>query len=177
MPHITSHRWIQPASAAPKVLRRWLSHPGSLTAALIARFPSFRVQLLSQQWASPNRDELLAVGLTGRDQAIVREVLLMSGTEALVFAHSVMPKAALFSGYQSLRRQGTKPLGATLFANPRIARSDLAFRCLDKRHPLYRRAEAAVGSLPARLWARRSRFELGRARILVTEVFLPACTP
>ncbi|MBL8507965.1 MAG: chorismate lyase [Chitinimonas sp.] len=177
MSHIASHRWEHPASRAPRALRRWLTHPGSLTARLIARFPGFSVKLLRQHWARPNRDELRALGLKRSQLAIVREVLLMSGNTPLVFAHSIMPRSALFHGYQRLRRQGTKPLGATLFANPKVRRSALAFRGLDKRHALYRRAETAVGPLPARLWARRSRFELGQARILVTEVFLPAVTP
>lgn len=174
MPHIASHRWNHPACLAPRALHPWLVHPGSLTARLIAHFPAFKVRLLRQRWARPNRDELGALGLRSRDLAIVREVVLMSGDTPLVFAHSVMPRQALFHGYQGLRRQGVKPLGATLFANPKIRRSQLAYRQLNRRHALYRAAQTAVGPLPAALWARRSRFELGNARILVTEVFLPA---
>ncbi|QDQ24882.1 chorismate lyase [Chitinimonas arctica] len=174
MPHIASHRWVHPASRAPRAVQTWLTHPGSLTARLIARFPRFRVRLLRQQWGRPNRDELGALRLERSQLALVREVVLMSGDTPLVFAHSVMPRQALMHGYHRLRRQGVKPLGATLFANPKVKRSRLAFRGIDRRHTLYRRAEAAVGPLPPRLWARRSCFELGRARILVTEVFLPA---
>ncbi|WP_269530783.1 chorismate lyase [Chitinimonas sp. BJYL2] len=174
MPHIASHRWSHPASRAPRALHDWLVHPGSLTARLIARFPDFRVRLLRQHYAMPCRDELKALGMPRPALAVVREVVLLSGDTPLVFAHSVMPREALMHGFGSIRRQGTKPLGATLFANPRVQRSQLAFRGLDRRHTLYRRASAAVGPLPARLWARRSRFELFNARILVTEVFLPA---
>lgn len=174
MSSITSQGWIHPANAAPRELRAWLRHADSLTARLMTHFPQFNVRLLRQTWAAPHRDELQAMDLAYRDQAMVREVLLRSGETPLVFAHSIMPRSALFNGYQNLRQQGTKPLGATLFANPRISRSTLAFRRLDKRHPLYRRACATVGTLPDQLWARRSRFELGHARILVTEVFLPA---
>ena len=176
MPHIASHRWSHPACRAPRTLHHWLVNPGSLTARLKARFPHFHVRLLSQRYARPCRDELRALGLQRRTLAVVREVVLMSGEVPLVFAHSVMPRQALLSGFRGLRRQGTKPLGATLFANPKVKRSRLAFRGVDRRHTLHNRAERAVGRLPKRLWARRSRFELGESRILVTEVFLPAVT-
>ncbi|WP_374356923.1 chorismate lyase [Chitinimonas sp.] len=174
MPHIASHRWGQPACQAPRALRDWLVHTGSLTIRLTARFPQFRVCLLRQHWALPNRDELRALGLARREMAMVRDVVLMSGDTPLVFAHSVMPRQALFHGFGRLRQQGCRSLGATLFANPKIRRGKLAFRCLDRHHRLHAATEAAVGRVPARLWARRSRFELGQSRILVTEVMLPA---
>ncbi|MGQ5524161.1 chorismate--pyruvate lyase family protein [Chitinimonas sp. PSY-7] len=174
MPSISSHRWVQPASLAPRELQHWLKHPGSLTARLIAHYPDFHVRLLRQHWALPHRDELDALGLARHEMAMVREVLLMSGETPLVFAHSVMPRQSLFHGYHSLRRQGVKPLGATLFANPQIHRSPLAFRSIDRHHALYHASQNAIGHLPLTLWARRSRFELGDARILITEVFLPA---
>jgi chorismate--pyruvate lyase len=174
MSHIASHRWGQPACRAPRALREWLTHTGSLTAKLTQRFPRFRVVLLRQQWGLPNRDELRALGMTRRQQAMLRDVVLMSGDTPLVFAHSVMPRHALFHGFRKLRRQGTRALGATLFANPRIRRSALAYRMINAHHVLHHAASAAVGKVPARLWARRSRFELGPSRILVTEVLLPA---
>jgi chorismate--pyruvate lyase len=174
MPHDQRHRWHHPAFRAERPLQSWLTHPDSLTARLIANFPDFHVRLLRQGWHRPNRDELRALGMRRSQVAIVREVVLMSGDTPLVFAHSVMPRHALFHGFRSLRRQGTKPLGATLFANPKVVRSELAFRRIDRRHPLFASAGAALGTLPARLWARRSRFELCHSRILVTEVFLSA---
>lgn len=52
------------------------------------------------------------------------------------------------------------------------------FALLDGRHPLVRRAHAALGGTPpgamARLPARRSVFRRGVSAMLVTEVFLPA---
>jgi len=173
MPHDPRLRWAHPAFRAPRRLQPWLTDSGSLTARLKARFPQFRVRLLRQDWRRPNIDELRALGMTRNQIAVCREVVLMSGDTPMVFAHSVMPRHALFHGFRGLRQQGTRPLGATLFANPKVKRSRLAFRGMDRRHPLYRRALKAVGPLPARLWGRRSCFMLGHARILVTEVFLP----
>lgn len=121
----------------------------------------------------PHYDELAPLAMPRRMQALGREVLLMSGDQALVYAHSVVPRSALRSGFRMLNRQGNRSLGATLFANPRIRRGMLTFAHIDRRHPLWRRASDAVGKLPCRLWARRSCFMLGSARLLVTELFLP----
>jgi chorismate--pyruvate lyase len=116
--------------------------------------------------------------MRNRQLAVVRDVVLMSGDVPLVYAHSVMPRFALFHGFRGLRHQGEKSLGATLFANPLVQRSSLAVRSVGPHHPLHVEAHMAVGELPERLWARRSRFELGQSAILVTELFLPAvCMP
>jgi len=167
-------RWRHPVYAAPRALRPWLTERGSLTARLIGHHPCFRVKVLKQGMALPHHDELQPLTLPRRAQALGREVLLLSGETALVYAHSVVPRSALRSGFRMLNRQGARSLGATLFANPRIWRGTLMFAKIDRRHPLWCRANAAVGSLPPHLWARRSCFLLGRARLLVTEVFLPA---
>ena len=174
MPHDLRQRWHFTAVSAPRALQPWLTDTASLTARLIAHFPDFHVRLLRQTWLQPHYDELGALRMGNRQLAVVRDVLLMSGDIPLVYAHSVMPRFALFHGFRGLRRQGEKSLGATLFANPQVQRSGLAVRDIGPHHPLHVEATAAVGPLPGRLWARRSRFELGHSAILVTEVFLPA---
>jgi chorismate--pyruvate lyase len=71
------------------------------------------------------------------------------------------------------RAIGCRPLGAALFADPRIRRGPIQVARLDARHGLHRRAEMALGQLLPVLWARRSLFmRLGRP-LLVNEVFLP----
>lgn len=174
MPDLASHRWRHPATQAPRRLQPWLTERGSLTARLRAHFPNVRVRLLYQGPGQPLRDELRPLKQVRPCRTVVREILLQSGDTPLVFAHSVMSYQSLRCGFGLLRRQGVKPLGATLFANPRVSRSRLAWRRLDRRHPLWRAAAAAVPGLPPQLWARRSRFTLGRAGVLITEVFLPA---
>lgn len=155
-------------------MRSWLTDRGSLTARLQAIYPGFRVRLLRQGSARPNLDEMFALALLRRSLVIRREVLLMNQQAPLVFAHSVAPSQALRCGFRMLARQGGRPLGATLFADPKIHRGTLTYARLDKRHPLWRAAAQHIATLPPRLWARRSCFVRGRARLLVTEVFLPA---
>jgi len=86
----------------------------------------------------------------------------------------VIAPAALKGAWRMLSGLGARPLGAALFADPRIKRHPLRFRQLNRRHVLYVRACGLLAAAPASLWARRSVFVLSGAPLLVTEVFLPA---
>lgn len=166
-------KWRQSVWAAGS-WRGWLTDHGSLTRRLRVCCAAFAVRRLSQGLAIPHRDECAPLGLRPRRLAMVREVLLLDGDTPLVFAHSVIPRTALRGPWSSLVGLGNRPLGEALFSDPRVRRQPLTCRRLDRRHPLYREALAHLQQAPAELWARRSRFSLGRQSLLVTEVFLPA---
>lgn len=97
----------------------------------------------------------------------------MDNKQAVVFAHSVLPRNSLRGRWLGLSRLGSKPLGATLFANPQVTRTPLAYKKLSPHHALYLHAAKHLADKPAYLWARRSVFGLNCANIMVTEVFLP----
>ncbi|OYY60190.1 MAG: chorismate--pyruvate lyase [Hydrogenophilales bacterium 28-61-11] len=162
------------AFRTPRLLRKGLSDRGSLTRRLQAHYADFRVQLLARGLERPFRDEIPALGLRPGIRAYVRNVLLIGNGEARVFAHSVLPHAALRGGWNGISRLGSKPLGASLFSNPRIQRLGLTLRRIDARHPLYHAACAHTGIAPRYLWARRSVFCLNGHPLMVSEVFLPA---
>lgn len=153
--------------------RPWLTDHGSLTLRLRERFPGFNVLRLRQSVARPFHDETAAVGLGDLQPAMVREVLLRSGTTPLVFAHTVIPLAGLRGPWQALAGLGNRSLGLALFTNPRVARFPLEYRHLNHRHPLFRAARPHLSGSATALWARRSQFALAGHRLLVTEVFLP----
>jgi chorismate--pyruvate lyase len=159
--------------SATRAWRTWLIDHGSLTRRLQAACPAFNVRRLSQTHARPHRDEFAAMGLRRQHHALVREVLLRCGDTPVVFAHTVIPLGGLTGPWAGLMHLGNRPLGAALFADPRILRHPLECRRLDARHPLYRAAAAHLTQPPRHLWARRSRFTLQAHSILVTEVFLP----
>ena len=158
--------------------RPWLIDDGSLTARLQQRYTDFSVKKVSLKCAKPLQDEARLLKHPPHQQALIREVLLMGNNEPVVFAHSVLPRVALRGPWNKLGRLGNKPLGATLFANPKVKRTPLAFKKLSRHHPLYMRAAQHLLKPPAYLWARRSIFSLNTAsqkcaNILVTEIFLP----
>jgi chorismate--pyruvate lyase len=152
--------------------RSWLLDRGSLTARIQERCPAFRVKVVFQGLRRANRDETF-IQTVPRRRVLVREVYLMCRRTPVVFAHSVVDPAALRGPWRRLARLGSRPLGAALFADPRIRRQPLHSRKLSRHHELFARACALLPVRPAHLWARRSLFLLGKSPILVTEVFLP----
>jgi len=113
------------------------------------------------------------LGISGRRLAMVREVYLYCRRTPVVFAHSVCHARALRGPWRALVRLGSRPLGAELFADPRVRRYPLRQRKLNRQHELHIRARAVLRKAPTTLWARRSLFTLAGSPILVTEVFLP----
>lgn len=154
--------------------RSWLTERGSLTKKLQQRYPDFAVQAVMTGYQKAVLDERKLLHLANHHEALVREVLLYGNQQAVVFAHSVLPKASLRGAWHGLGKLGNKPLGATLFANQRVKRTALRYKKLSANHVLYQRALRHIAIKPSYLWARRSIFSLNRAHILVTELFIPS---
>jgi len=163
--------WLKRPPYGAGGYRAWLTDSGSLTSRIQALCTAFSVKLVFQGRRRVNRDERFLV--SRRRCALVREVHLMCRRTPVVFAHSVVDPRELRGAWQRITRLGTRPLGAALFADPRVKRYPLRQRKLGPRHELYRRACAALKVRPPYLWARRSLFALRGSPILVTEVFLP----
>ena len=153
-------------------MRHWLIDTGSLTARLKERYPDFAVRPVLLKNAKAFTDELRQVRLKSNQHVLIREVLLMGNEQAVVFAHSVLPHTSLRGAWRGFGKLGNKPLGAALFANPKVKRTPLEYKKLPRHHPIYMRVTEHVANMPNVLWARRSVFQLNCARILVTEVFL-----
>jgi len=158
----------------PAHTRLWLTDDGSLTTRLIAQQRGeFRVQRLYQGWQVPLPSERKLLAVPARQLALVREVALWQGDEAVVFARSVFPVSSLAGRLGHLRRLQNKSLGAILFRNPRMYRQpfELAHMPGDSAYlPEHLRQEQPV-------WGRRSRFDISGASLMVSEVFLHPFTP
>jgi chorismate lyase len=152
--------------------RRWLIDDGSLTARLKARYKDFAVRPVLLKNAKAFTDESALLGLKANQHALIREVLLMGGNQPVVFAHSVLPHASLRGAWKRFGKLGNKPLGAALFANPKVKRTPLEYKKLSACNPISMRVAEHLKTSPKALWARRSIFSLNCAKILVTEVFL-----
>lgn len=155
-------------------LHPWLTSRGSLTARIVAQFADFNLVRLMQAEALPYTDERREIGLRLHERAVVREVLLRSGGTPLVFAHSIASRRDLRGAWRGLSRLGGRPLAEMLFHDAAVVRLPMEYRCIDRRHPLYRRAAEVTAVSAASLWARRSVFLKTGRPLLVTEVFLPA---
>jgi len=166
-------RWLNQPFASHQY-HRWLIEKGSLTARLQKRYPDFYVKPLSAIDRKPVFEEAALLQMAVNDTAQIREVLLYGNGGPVVFAHSVLPRRSLQGEWRSLGRLGNKPLGAVLFANPKVKRTPLSYKKLTANHALYQAAKHFAAGRPEYLWARRSIFSLNCASIMVTEVFLPS---
>lgn len=153
--------------------RPWLLDRDSLTRRIQLRCTAFSVRHVRQRHGKAMPSERNMISLGTHSRALLRDVFLYCNDTPLVFAHSVLPAASLHGAWQGLGRLGDKPLGAALFSNPKVQRTPLCFKKLNRRHALYRLACSVLPDKPASLWARRSLFYLQGRPILVTEVFLP----
>lgn len=173
----TGFRWLKKPFGS-HLYGSWLVETGSLTARLQQRYTHFSVTPVAVKYAKPIQDEAALLRQPTYKTALIREVLLMGNGQPVVFAHSVLPRASLRGAWNGLGRLGNKPLGATLFANPKVKRSPLRYKKLTPNHALYLHATQHLTvkpdvQKPSYLWARRSIFSLNCANIMVTEVFLP----
>jgi chorismate lyase len=152
-------------------LRQWLLDKGSLTAKLIQLSEGqFHVRVLRQTITRVDRREAFALGIKPCQLSVVREVVLMGGNCAWVFARSVLPLSSLTGRLRHLRKQGNRPLGAFLFNQPQLKRSAIAVAHINRHHHYV--PEALMAGQNS-VWGRRSIFDIEGKKLLVSEVFLP----
>lgn len=125
------------------------------------------------QYAPLKHDEAHVLRSPTHQAVLIREVILIGNQQAVIFAHSVLPRASLRGVWRGLGSLGNQALGATLFANPKVKRTVMVYKKLSANHSLYQQAIQHSAYPTPYLWARRSIFSLNCANILVTEVFLP----
>lgn len=166
--------WHRRPVGAEAHMRKWLLDRGSLTRRIQQRSTRFHVDLMRMVRAPAGRDECALIETAAHACCAVREVALHSDGVAVVFAHSVASRRALKGPWRLLLTLGTRPLGAALFADPRVARQPLHFRRIRRGHALFEAAAHLLEQVPSFMWARRSLFVFRGSRLLVTEVFLPA---
>ncbi|HJV88110.1 MAG TPA: chorismate lyase [Noviherbaspirillum sp.] len=157
-------------------MRGWLTDTMSLTKKLTLRSSHFRVRRLHQEHGLCLPDEAAIVKLPRRTCVQEREVLLQCDGRPIVYAHTIVPLSATASDWPFFGTLGERSLGTTLFGDPRVLRGHLQYARLRGRHPLARRACAALGGeeLASPLFARRCLYRRRNGVLLVTELFLPA---
>ena len=169
-------RWrIPQRRLMPAELMPWLTDSGSLTRRLQTYNKyDFSVQLLKTHWMRPLPDECLSLDVSLTEMAYQREVRLMDGDQANVYARTVIPLVTFQEMKQRFNTLGNKPLGDLLFTDPSVKRGAIEIACLQPGQQLYEMAVSAESFRPEKLWGRRSHFYLSGKKLLVNEIFLPA---
>lgn len=168
-------KWYTPQRRLmPAVLKSWLTDTGSLTRRLQqSNEHGFSVQLLGNHWIKALPDECLDMGIPHTQMTMQREVRLMDGDNANVYARTVIPLATYQTMKQRFSGLGNKSLGELLFTEPSVKRGPIEVACLKPGEWLYEMAVLEEGYRPEELWARRSHFYIGGKVLLVNEIFLP----
>lgn len=155
-------------------LKSWLAEKGSLTRRLKANNQhGFSVQLLSNSWIRPLMDEAKPLGIESTALCYQREVRLMDGEHANVYARTVIPRETYLAMQHRFNHLGNKSLGELLFTDPSVKRGPIEMAKLKPGHWLYEMALLEESYRCDYLWARRSIFFLSGKKLLVNEIFLP----
>lgn len=161
-------------SGASKQMLDWLLDPTSLTQRLKQTCQGqFRVIPVSQQRQRPQLNEAQALGVSPHEFCFIREVHLLCDETPWVFARTVIPFETLTGPRRRLSRLKNKPLGAVLFADASMQRSDIQIARICSGQLLFDTATAPLSRKPAEIWGRRSAFFLDSKPLLVSEIFLP----
>lgn len=162
----------------PEPVLRWLLDPASLTRRIQSACNGcFRVEVLFQGWARPQRNETRELGMRQGSEGFVREVHLLCEDRPWVFARTVIPRTTLTGPRRCLTRLKSRPLGAVLFADPSMQRGPVEIARLSPCDKLYPAAIRHLTMRPETIWGRRSLFTLGGKPLLVSEIFLPDIPP
>jgi chorismate--pyruvate lyase len=159
----------------PPAMVDWLLAPGSFIQRLKQHGVLLpRVQVLSQQWQTLCFDERKRLAVAPRQVALVRDVLIGTDKEQLMFARTIFPAKTLTGNEKRLAHLKSRSLGSVLFKNPRVLRSEFELACITPEMDWYQDISQVVKLADEDLWARRSQFFLHQKALLLTEVFLPA---
>lgn len=155
----------------PEDALHWLFDASSLTKRLQQRCPDdFRVEVIVQSVTRPTLDEWRTLGVDSGRSALIREVLLYCGEQAVVYARTVIPLSTLSGAQRCYASLGNRPLGAMLFADRSMRRDEVEITMLTPDDALYGNT-LCVDEI---VWGRRSIFRVGKKPLLVSEFFLPA---
>ena len=123
---VSDSHWVEADEAQfgesfiPSAWRPWLLHRDSLTTALIEYSQNnFRVQVLSEQWATPENREAQRLNCPAGEKAMIREVELLCNEQVTVYARSIIPASLFNSEPDTFVGLGSKPLGHLLFKDGR----------------------------------------------------------
>jgi chorismate--pyruvate lyase len=155
-------------------LADWLFDPASLTERITQACDGrFSVRVLRQGWGAPMLNEARRLKMRRTGYALIREVHLLCNNQPWVFARTVIPPRTLRGKQRRLAHLGQKPLGALLFADKSMQRTEMEIACIRPGQRLYELANSHQMQQGQPIWGRRSVFFLSHHPLLVSEIFLP----
>ncbi len=169
--------WTRPQTVPSEKLsakiRSWLLDEGSLTARLrVLHGDSFAVEPLDSGYVPILQSERTLLKLGSKQTAWARHVVLRGSGEPLILARSVLGGDSK-DVESTLAELGTNSLGDYLFNAPNITKGVIEVASINSQTSLLASFPEVFLNCDQTLWARRCLYQIGLARLLVNEVYLP----
>ncbi len=118
-----------------KEILSWLNEAGSITSR-IKSFSNFKLKLLND---GPGEVDIIEDDLiiSNYEENNIREVILLSNEEPLIYAKSIIPLETIKLGLNILGNLKENPLGDILFSNPEIKKKYMLFARFQSKEEIF----------------------------------------
>ena len=118
-----------------KEILSWLNEAGSITSR-IKSFSNFKLKLLKD---GPGEVDIIEDDLiiSNYEENNIREVILLSNEEPLIYAKSIIPLETIKLGLNILGNLKENPLGDILFSNPEIKKKYMLFARFQSKEEIF----------------------------------------
>tara|TARA_Y100000816_G_scaffold188265_1_gene137010 strand:- start:9 stop:500 length:492 start_codon:yes stop_codon:yes gene_type:complete len=118
-----------------KEILSWLNEGGSITSR-IKSFSNFKLKLLKD---GPGEVDIIEDDLiiSNYEENNIREVILLSNEEPLIYAKSIIPLETIKLGLNILGNLKENPLGDILFSNPEIKKKYMLFARFQSKEEIF----------------------------------------
>ena len=118
-----------------KEILSWLNEAGSITSR-IKSFSNFKLKLLKD---GPGEVDIIEDDLiiSNYEENNIREVILLSNEEPLIYAKSIIPLDTIKLGLNTLGNLKENPLGDILFSNPEIKKKYMLFARFQSKEEIF----------------------------------------
>ena len=157
----------------PDKLLSWLTYPECLTAKLQIESGHAKLQLLSQQWASPDVWDRCVLNLH-IEPVLHREILMWSADYPCWYARTIVPKTTYDKNPILFNRLKHQSLGQLIFQDKCINRHDMMHFYITEQSMEYAWLHQAMHQNSIVLWGRYSALMLHTIwPLFLIEIFLP----
>jgi chorismate--pyruvate lyase len=159
----------------PPALKPWIIYPGSFMGRLRDfNIMDAEITVVIQDWFIPEEDERKLLNLPEGASALIREVLIASPKHPWMYARTIFPRETLTENEEKLAHLDKRALGSVLFNEKGWVRGEFEVMPFTKSTAWHTKIAAEANLSCEELWGRRSMFTLGKKKLLLMEVFLPA---
>lgn len=157
----------------PTLLLPWLTYQDSLTDHLREKAGTCRLQILNQQWISPQWWDYRVLSIDAKS-LLHREILMHAGQDICWYARSLIPDTSFEADAAFFNRLKNESLGQLVFNEEKVKRTHLIYYPINQQSIEYHWLKHIAQPLTEVLWLRLSTFYLkDKYPFFLIEILLP----